>query len=208
MLQAFKKIFGGDSNERELKKLWPVVDEINAIYETLSDLSDEALRAKTEAFKAAIQEAVAPIEEEQAEVRARLKAAQSSAGEAVGGDGQAAPSERLSVRERQDLYAQLEDLEGDWLDAAEDALEALLPEAFAVIKETCRRFLGKTWEAGGSEIEWQMVPFDVQLIGGIALHRGSVAEMKTGEGKTLVAVAPVYLNALVGRGVHLVTVNP
>ena len=208
MLQAFKKIFGGDSNERELKKLWPLVDEINAIYETLSDLSDEALRAKTEAFKAAIQEAVAPIEEEQAEVRARLKAAQSSAGEAVGGDGQAAPSERLSVRERQDLYAQLEDLEGDWLDAAEDALEALLPEAFAVIKETCRRFLGKTWEAGGSEIEWQMVPFDVQLIGGIALHRGSVAEMKTGEGKTLTAVAPIYLNALVGRGVHVVTVNP
>src|SRR5690606_39776444 len=80
--------------------------------------------------------------------------------------------------------------------------------AFAVIKETCRRFLGKSWEAGGSEIEWQMVPFDVQLLGGIALHRGSVAEMKTGEGKTLTAVAPLYLNALVGRGVHVVTVNP
>src|SRR5690606_29136814 len=116
--------------------------------------------------------------------------------------------ERLSVRERQDLYQQLEDLEGDWLDAAEDALEEILTEAFAVVKETCRRMVGKTWEAGGSEITWDMVPYDVQLIGGIVLHRGSVAEMKTGEGKTLVAVAPIYLNALVGRGVHVVTVNP
>ncbi|HYG68140.1 MAG TPA: hypothetical protein VD838_10790, partial [Anaeromyxobacteraceae bacterium] len=210
MLQALKKLFGGDSNERELKKLWPLVAEINALAERYQHLTDDELKAKTAEFKAKIREAVAPIEEEQAEVRARLRAAQ-SAGE-VGGDGQAAPSgalpERLSVRERQDLYAQLEDLEGDWLDAAEDALEGILTEAFAVVKETCRRFVGKSWEAGGSEVEWQMVPFDVQLIGGIALHRGSVAEMKTGEGKTLTAVAPLYLNALVGRGVHVVTVNP
>src|SRR5690606_17786290 len=116
--------------------------------------------------------------------------------------------ERLSVRERQDLYQQLEDLEGDWLDAAEDALEEILTEAFAVVKETCRRMVGKTWEAGGSEITWDMVPYDVQLIGGIVLYRGTVAEMKTGERKTLTAVAPIYLNALVGRGVHVVTVNP
>ncbi|MGB3541906.1 MAG: SEC-C metal-binding domain-containing protein [Rubrivirga sp.] len=83
-----------------------------------------------------------------------------------------------------------------------------MTEAFAVVKETCRRFVGKTWEAGGAEIEWQMVPFDVQLLGGTVLHRGQVAEMKTGEGKTLTSVAPIYLNALVGRGVHVVTVNP
>ena len=83
-----------------------------------------------------------------------------------------------------------------------------MPEAFAVVKETCRRFVGKTWEAGGAEVEWNMVPFDVQLLGGVVLHRGSVAEMKTGEGKTLTSVAPIYLNALVGRGVHVVTVNP
>ncbi|HLT46542.1 MAG TPA: preprotein translocase subunit SecA [Rubricoccaceae bacterium] len=214
MLQAFKKLFGGDSNERELRKLWPLVEEINAHAERFQHLTDDELRAKTAEFKAKIREAVAPIEAEQAEVRARLKAAQSATadevGDEVGGDGQAAPgaAERLSVRERQDLYQQLEDLEGDWLDAAEDALEEILTEAFAVVKETCRRMVGKTWEAGGSEITWDMVPYDVQLIGGIVLHRGSVAEMKTGEGKTLVAVAPIYLNALVGRGVHVVTVNP
>src|SRR5690606_33431545 len=125
-------------------------------------LTDDELRAKTAEFKAKIREVVAPIEAEQAEVRARLKAAQSATADEVGGDGQAAPgaAERLSVRERQDLYQQLEDLEDDWLDAAEDALESVMTEAFAVVKETCRRFLGKAWEAGGSEIEWQMVPFD------------------------------------------------
>ncbi|NNF59282.1 MAG: preprotein translocase subunit SecA [Rhodothermaceae bacterium] len=206
MLQVFKKLIGGDSNEREMKKLDPLVAEINEFAERFQHLSDDELRAKTAEFRAQIREAVEPVETEQAEVRARLRAAEASA-EEIGGDGQVA-EERLSVRERQDLYAQLDDLENDWLDAVEEVLDTVLPEAFAVIKETCRRHLGKTWEAGGSEIEWQMVPYDVQLIGGIVLHRGSVAEMKTGEGKTLVAVAPIYLNALVGRGVHVVTVNP
>ena len=206
MLQVFKKLIGGDSNEREMKKLDPLVAEINELAERYQHLSDDELRAKTAEFKAQIREAVAPVEEEQVDVRARLLAAEASPDE-VGGDGQVA-MERLSVRERQDLYAQLDDLENDWLDAADDILDEILPEAFAVIKETCRRHLGKTWEAGGTEVEWQMVPYDVQLIGGIVLHRGSVAEMKTGEGKTLVAVAPIYLNALVGRGVHVVTVNP
>ena len=205
MLKSLQKLFGGDSNDRELKKLWPVVEEINAHAERFQHLSDDELRAKTDGFRAAIREAVAPVEEEQAELLARLRAVDDAP--EAGGDGQASGA-ALTVRERQDLYADLDDLEGDWLDAAEDVLEDVLPEAFAVVKETCRRFVGKSWEAGGGEIEWQMVPYDVQLLGGIVLHRGSVAEMRTGEGKTLTAVAPLYLNALVGRGVHVVTVNP
>ncbi len=208
MLNVLKKVFGGDSNERELKKLWPLVDEINAHAERFQHLSDDELRAKTDAFRAQIRAAGEPIEAEQAEVQARLRAAGEDADDPVGGDGQTAPTESLTVRERQDLYARLDDLENDWLDAIEGVLDDLLPEAFAVIKETCRRFLGQSWEAGGAEVEWQMVPFDVQLLGGIVLHQGSVAEMKTGEGKTLTSVAPIYLNALVGRGVHVVTVNP
>ncbi|PAP76481.1 preprotein translocase subunit SecA [Rubrivirga marina] len=203
MLKALQKIFGGDSNERELKKLWPLVDEINDHAERLQHVTDDELKARTEAFRQRIREAAAPIEAEQADVRARLLAA-------GGDDADADPTtgDTLTVRERQDLYARLDDLEGDWIDAVEDVLDDVLPEAFGVIKETCRRHLGKSWEAGGSEVEWQMVPFDVQLLGGVVLHRGQVAEMKTGEGKTLTSVAPIYLNALVGRGVHVVTVNP
>ena len=204
MLNALKKLLGGNSNERDLKKLWPVVDEINEIADTLQHVTDDELRAKTDAFRARIQAATEPIEAEQEATRARLRASLDSA---AGGDGQAS-GEALSVRDRQDLYARLDDLENDWLDAAEGVLEDIVTEAFAVIKETCRRFVGKRWVAGGTEIEWQMVPFDVQLLGGMVLHNGSVAEMKTGEGKTLTSVAPIYLNALVGRGVHVVTVNP
>ncbi|HLA62807.1 MAG TPA: hypothetical protein VK610_00150, partial [Rhodothermales bacterium] len=207
MLQILQKVFGGNSNERELKKLWPLVDEINAHAEQFQSLSDDELRGKTAEFKQAIRDAVAPIEEEQADLRARLKSGDDTDGD-PSGDGAAPVGVGLSVRERQDLYARLDDLEGEWLDAAENVLDDVLTEAFAVIKETCRRMVGKTWMAGGSEITWDMVPFDVQLIGGLVLHRGSVAEMKTGEGKTLVAVAPIYVNALVGRGVHVVTVNP
>ncbi len=206
MLNALRKVFGGDSNQRTLKKLWPVVDEINALAEGLTGLSDDELRARTEGFKARIREAVAPVETELEETRARLRAAGTTAD--ASGDGAAPDADALTVRDRQDLYARLDDLEGEWLDAAEDVLDDLLPEAFAVIKETCRRFVGKSWMAGGTEVEWNMVPFDVQWIGGIVLHQGSVAEMKTGEGKTLTSVAPIYLNALVGRGVHVVTVNP
>ncbi len=212
MLQLLKKVFGGNSNEREVKKLGPLVEEINRHAEALQALSDDDLREKTDGFKAQIREAVAPVEEEQADVRARLRSGDDApdVGGHPGGDGATSgpAASGLSVRERQDLYARLDDLEREWLDAAEDVLDDVLPEAFAVVKETCRRLVGRTYTAGGSEVQWDMVPYDVQLVGGVALHRGSVAEMKTGEGKTLVAVAPIYLNALVGRGVHIVTVNP
>jgi preprotein translocase subunit SecA len=91
--------------------------------------------------------------------------------------------------------------------AVEGVLEEILPEAFAVLKDTCRRFVGQKWKVAGSEIEWDMIPYDVQLIGAVAMHQGKIAEMKTGEGKTLSAIFPAYLNALPGRGVHVVTVN-
>ncbi len=204
MLNVIQKLFG-DSNERELKKLWPVVEEIKSFDAKMKLLSEDQLRGKTDEFRQRIAEAVAPIEQEIAELKGRLKGVQPAVD--VGGNGQAAESS-LALDDRLDMYDRLDDLEKDWLDVVEDTLDELLPEAFAVVKETCRRMRGKEWEAGGQMIQWDMVPYDVQLLGGVVLHQGRIAEMKTGEGKTLVAVAPVYLNALVGRGVHLVTVNP
>ncbi len=148
MLKALQKIFGGDSNDRELKKLWPLVDEINEHADRLQHVTDDELKAKTETFRARIREAAAPVEDEQADVRARLLAAGSDEADADPTTGAT-----ISVRERQDLYQRLDDLEGDWIDAVEDVLDEMLPEAFGVFKETCRRFVGKSWVAGGSEVD-------------------------------------------------------
>jgi preprotein translocase subunit SecA len=207
MFEWLKNLFG-DQNKRELEKLWPVVEEINEHYDELRDLTDDELRAKTDEFKAEIQEAVADIEARQEEIEARLRRAPAPKAP-VGGDGQVgdADGEPLSLDERDALYDEYDELEEEWQDTVEDILWDLLPEAFAVMKETCRRMLGETWTAGGSKVEWGMVPYDVQLLGAVVLHQGRIAEMKTGEGKTLAAVMPLYLNALAGRGCHLVTVN-
>ena len=217
MLDWLKNLFG-DPNKRKLKKIWPVVDEINEAYEELQDLTDEELRAKTDEFKQRLRDAVTDVEARIDEINETLRRAptSSTAGlieEAdIGGDGQphAASSDidPLSLQEREELHEELDDLEEEWLAITEDEMEAILPEAFAVMKDTCRRMIGETWEAGGSTIEWDMIPYDVQLLGGVVLHRGNIAEMKTGEGKTLVAILPLYLNALAERGCHLVTVNP
>ncbi|MFB6230558.1 MAG: preprotein translocase subunit SecA, partial [Salinibacter sp.] len=208
MFEWIKNLFG-DQNERELNKLWPVVEEINEHYEDFQDLTDEELRAKTDEFRAEIQEAVADVEARQEEIQKRLRRAPSPDAP-VGGDGEvsAVEVEPLSLDERDALYDEYDELEEEWHDIVEDKLWELIPEAFAVIKETCRRMLGETWTAGGSKVEWHMVPYDVQLLGAVVLHQGRIAEMKTGEGKTLAAVMPLYLNALAGRGCHLVTVNP
>lgn len=147
----FKKIVGS-KNDREVKKLRPLVARINELEVELQKCSDEELRQKTAAWKAQL----APIEN------------------------------------KDELAAKLAEI---------------LPEAFAVVKTTCRRLCGQEVVVRGHPLKWEMVPFDVQLIGGMALHGGKIAEMATGEGKTLVATAPVYLNALTGRGVHVVTVN-
>jgi preprotein translocase subunit SecA len=199
MLPFLKSLFG-DKQARELKKFWPLVDEINAVYETLAPLSDDDLRARTAAFRQRIGDAVKEIEADQATLRARLK------GTDPQGDGE--PPAHLTPDERTETLRQLDELDAEWLDTLEGVLDEILPEAFAVVKETCRRLVGHEYSAGGKTVVWDMVPYDVQLLGGIALHQGKIAEMKTGEGKTLVAVAPLYLNALAGRGVHVVTVNP
>lgn len=203
MLKFIQKLFGGSPNERELKKIEPLVGEINAFFGKMQALSDEELRAKTDTFKARIREALAPIEADQEQVKAQLQGAP-----AADPSGDGAPAHELTLQERVLLHQELDKLESEWQTQLQATLDELLPEAFAVVKEACRRHVGKSWIAGGTEVRWDMVPYDVQLIGGIVLHKGRISEMKTGEGKTLVAVAPVYLNALAGRGVHLVTVNP
>lgn len=206
MLDIIKKFFG-DKNDRALKRLWPIVAEINAEYEKLHWLSDEELQAKTPEFKKRIRESVEDIEQDIRDIQAQLKGGQ-IADDEVGSNAPPGATREMTLLERQKLYEELDDLEEEWYKTVEATLADILPEAFAVAKDACRRMVGKTWMAGGTEIHWDMIPYDVQLLGGIALHNGDIAEMKTGEGKTLVAVAPVYLNALVGRGVHLVTVNP
>ena len=145
VLQSILKLFVGDKHGRERKRLWPIVEEINALAADLEALSDDELKSKTGEF------------------RRRL--------------------------------------------AEGETLDELLPEAYAVVKDACRRNLGRSWKVTDQDFTWDMVPFDVQLFGGIVLHEGKIAEMATGEGKTLVAVMPLYLNALEGKGVHLVTVN-
>ena len=187
MLKLLQKVFGS-KNEKDVKLLTPLVDEINAEFAKLSSLSDEELKNKTLEFRARINDAIGAMVEEESGLREQLK-------------------EDIPHEERQDTLSRLAELEKE-IDAETAAvLDDLLPEAFAVVKEACRRHVGQSWLAAGQPVKWEMVPYDVQLIGGIVLHQGKIAEMATGEGKTLVATMPMYLNALPARGVHLVTVN-
>jgi preprotein translocase subunit SecA len=188
MLKSVVKALLGSHHKREAKKLEPLVQEINEIAEELSSLTDDQLRAKTDEFRQRIQERTADLKGRIAELR---------------------EEKRRSVEpaERERLSLEINNLQSQLKQALEAVLEDLLPEAFAVVKDACRRLVGRTMVVTGQTMTWDMVPYDVQLIGAMALHRGKVAEMATGEGKTLVATMPLYLNALAGRGVHLVTVN-
>ncbi|MFQ5538349.1 MAG: preprotein translocase subunit SecA [Gemmatimonadota bacterium] len=188
MLKSAVKAILGSRHRREAKKLQPLIDEINEIYEGLSSLSEEELKGKTEEFRARIQEATRELSEAIEEKRTRKR-------------------QSLDPTERERLAQEIGELEAELLDTVEDVLEEILPEAFAVVKEACRRLVGTEITVTGQKMVWDMIPYDVQLIGAIALHRGKVAEMATGEGKTLVATMPLYLNALTGMGAHLVTVN-
>lgn len=188
MFGSLLKKFFGDKNEKATKDLWPIVDQINQEFEKLQSLTDDELRAKTADFKNRIAEATVEIRTPLEEVRAKL-------------------AEVQSAEEKHSLHDEIEEYENQLTEKYEEVLNEILPEAFAVVKETCRRLVGKSWEVAGNKILWEMVPYDVQLIGGMVLHSGKIAEMATGEGKTLVATLPLYLNALTGRGVHLVTVN-
>ncbi len=194
--------FFGSKHERDIKRIRPLVGEINKIYEGLRALSDDELRAKSNEIRQKVQEATNEVIAEIAQLNAQLRGEEQLAA----GNGAEVKTERASAS-NEELRTQLADLEDEEREIIRQVLDENLPTAYALVKETCRRLCGKRWDVVAHEIEWNMVPFDVQLIGGIVQHEGKISEMATGEGKTLVATMPLYLNALAGKGVHLVTVN-
>ncbi|RYD52323.1 MAG: preprotein translocase subunit SecA [Sphingobacteriales bacterium] len=219
MIGFLSKIFGGSKSEKDMKPIRPLVEQINSYYAQYAELSNDALRGKTTEFRSRIADYLAQTDTAIADARSAAEAAGHG-----GSDAQYATIDKL----RKERNARLEEI-----------LKEILPEAFAVVKETARRFsehaeleatateldqmmaphrpnvrlegdrafFANTWDAAGSTVTWNMVHYDVQLIGGIVLHDGKIAEMATGEGKTLVSTLPSYLNALAGEGVHVVTVN-
>ncbi len=220
--KTLSKLFGGNKYEKDIKLIEPIVVKINEEYAKLSALSNDQLRNKTNEFKARIKAHLNEIDEKIASLRTEA--------DVPGFD---------DVDRKDEIYKEVDQLIKDRDKKIEEILDAILPEAFAVMKETARRFtendkiISKAtqldrdlsvendfvtiegdnaiykneWEAAGGLIKWNMVHYDVQLIGGIVLHQGKIAEMATGEGKTLVATLPAYLNALAGEGIHIVTVN-
>ncbi len=220
IINSVLKVFLGDKRKKDIRALQPVVDQINKIYAGLKDLSNDELRQKTVEFKQKIKDATKDIAEKQARLQEKALAEE-------------------DIDKREDIFKEIDELEEEKYRIEEKVLNEILPEAFAVMRETARRFKENDklvvtatpfdrelaakkdyvyiegdkavwlneWDAAGKEIKWDMVHYDVQLMGGIVLHQGKIAEMMTGEGKTLVATLPLYLNALPGRGAHLVTVN-
>jgi preprotein translocase subunit SecA len=184
----------GTRHDRERKRVQPIVDEINEQYARLQTVSEEELRGQTEKFRARIREVTTDIEARIADLGNRKRVASD-------------PAEREELDNELSGVDGRGGVEGELRTAIADVLDELLPEAFATVREAARRLLGTTVMVTGQEMEWNMVPYDVQLMGGIQLHRGRIAEMATGEGKTLVATLPLYLNALPGKGAHLITVN-
>ena len=178
----------GSRQERDVKRLRPILAQIGEHEERLKAVTEDELKAQTAKFRAVIEERTGELARELAEVKGRKR-------------DSADPAERDELEDR------TEELAEQHRKALAAALDEILPEAYATVREACRRLLGTTVMVTGRELTWDMVPYDVQLIGGIALHQGRIAEMATGEGKTLVATLPLYLNALAGRGAHLVTVN-
>jgi preprotein translocase subunit SecA len=178
----------GTRQAREVRRLMPVVRQIHEQEAHLTNVSEAELRGQTTRFRERITQETGALKRELESVRK-------------------AKHECADPVERSRLDGRANELEGNYKKALAAVLDVLLPEAFATVREACRRLLGTTVQVTGHELAWDMVPYDVQLIGGIVLHRGRIAEMATGEGKTLVATLPLYLNALAGRGAHLVTVN-
>ncbi|HQN98062.1 MAG TPA: preprotein translocase subunit SecA [Bacteroidales bacterium] len=221
MLSFFKKFLGSKS-QRDIKAIMPVVEQIHEVYKEIQKLSNDELRAKTQEFKNRIANYIAEEESKIAELKASIE-----------------NEIEMDVEEKAEIYKQIDALSKLSYQKSQKILDEILPEAFAVMKDTARRFYENEkvvvtatqmdrdlaahfdniqiegdkaiyknqWMAGGNLITWDMVHYDVQLIGGVVLHQGKIAEMATGEGKTLVATLPVYLNALTGKGVHVVTVN-
>ena len=216
--EFLSSIFGNKSS-RDMKEIKPWVEKVKAVYPEVAQLDNDGLRAKTEELKAYIRNSATQQREKVENLKATVEATE--------------------LEKREELFTQIDKLEKEILDIYEKALDDVLPYAFAIVKDTARRFteneelvvtandfdrnLAATkdfvrieddkaiyqnhWMAGGNEMTWSMVHYDVQLFGGVVLHKGKIAEMATGEGKTLVATLPVFLNALTGNGVHVVTVN-
>lgn len=220
IINSILKAFVGDKSEKDVKAIQPLITKVKSFESALQALSHDELRAKTAEFKTKIQNA-------RAEKDAKIASLKQDA------------EQTQDIDAREDIYAEIDKIEKEAYEISEKVLNEILPEAFAVVKETARRFKDNTtitvtatpkdrelsatkpyitiegdtatwansWDAAGKAITWDMIHYDVQLIGGVVLHQGKIAEMQTGEGKTLVATLPLYLNALTGNGVHLVTVN-
>jgi len=221
MIGIFKKLLG-DKSARDLKEINPYIKQIKDVYDSISSLNNDDLRAKTTEFKQKISDEIAVYENEIASLKDQIE-----------------NNLEMDIHEKEAIYEKIDKLDKQAYETTQDVLNKILPEAFSVMKETAKRFTenevvevtandfdrdlaskmdnvnikgdkayyDNQWMAGGNMITWDMVHYDVQLIGGTVLHQGKIAEMATGEGKTLVATLPMYLNALPGKGVHLVTVN-
>ncbi|SNZ00312.1 preprotein translocase subunit SecA [Flagellimonas pacifica] len=219
-INSVLKVFVGDKSEKDVKSLQPLVKEIKSFEEQLKGLSHDELRQKTASFKKQIEEDCKEINDQIAKLQEEVQTS-------------------TDIDRNEEIYTEIDKLNEEAYKISEKTLKDILPEAFAVVKETAKRFASNetitvtasefdrslsgskdyvtleddnavwknSWDAAGKEVTWDMVHYDVQLIGGIALHEGKIAEMHTGEGKTLVATLPLYLNALSGKGAHLVTVN-
>ena len=188
MIKQLVRAVFGTQYDREMKKIRPLVEAIKQEEARLAGLSNEAIQGQTALFRARLAERLGPAQAELEEVRQ-------------------AKHQCEDPHERDRLETRFHELEANYKKALAGELDALLPEAYATVREAARRLAGTTVMVTGRELRWDMVHYDVQLIGGIVLHQGKIAEMATGEGKTLVATLPLYLNALAGRGAHLVTVN-
>ena len=220
IIDSILNVFLGDKGKKDVKEVTPIVNSILKIEEDLKNISNDDLRSITNSFKKEIQELKNPFYDKIEKIKQTI-------------------SQSENIDENEKRYNEIEKVENNYLDSLDKYLDSILPKAFAVIKETTKRFnnnseiivkstpfdekissnktyvklnadnaiWSNSWDAAGKKIVWDMVHYDVQLIGGIALHQGKIAEMQTGEGKTLVATLPVYLNALSGNGVHLITVN-
>ena len=213
--------FLGNKSDRDIKEVSPIVKKIKSEYEIIKNLSNDDLRAKTNELREQIKQHIKPEEDKIQELKNRIE------------------NEQIPIDKREVVYTEIDKINTEIDKKIEDILSQILPTAFAIVKDTSRRFVENetievtatdfdrnlaahkdnveingdkaiyynTWLAGGNEITWDMIHYDVQLVGGIVLHQGKIAEMATGEGKTLVATLPIFLNALPGRGVHIVTVN-
>ena len=216
---VFKKIFGTKA-DRDMKQIRPMLDKVLVAYEAVDKLTDDELREKCQSLKDLIQSRIAEDEARVAAIKEELE-------------------KEIPLSQKEALATESDKLVKKIDEKIEEVLDQILPDAFAIMKSTARRFKENSeiwvkatdfdrdlstskefvtiegdyakwqnhWMAGGNEVTWDMVHYDVQLIGGIVLHQGKIAEMATGEGKTLVATLPVFLNALAGKGVHVVTVN-